>query len=98
MNPNTKTLEQFIEERYGAIGTPQRDKFEKGYQAFKIGYLIKQARQKQGITQEELAKRCNTTKSYISKIENDMKEAKLSTIQKIIEVGLGGKLELSVNF
>ncbi|MGL5889401.1 MAG: helix-turn-helix domain-containing protein, partial [Bacteroidia bacterium] len=51
---------------------------------------------KRGLTQEELALKCGTTKSYISKIENDVKEVRISTLQKIVELGLGGTLKLSI--
>ena len=93
---NTKTLDQFIDEQYGKEGTPKRDTFEKGYESFKIGFLIQQARRQKGMTQEELAKKCGTNKGYISKIENNIKEVRISTLQKIIEIGLGGQLELSI--
>jgi DNA-binding XRE family transcriptional regulator len=93
---NIVTLDQFVDEQYGKLGTAKRDKFEKGYQAFKLGYLIQQARLEKGLTQEELADRCGTNKGYISKIENDIKEVRISTLQKIVEVGLGGELELSI--
>ena len=93
---NTKTLGQFIDEQYGKRGTPKREKFEKGYESFKIGVLIQQARIEKGLTQEELAVRCGTNKGYISKIENDIKEVRLSTLQRIVEIGLGGHLDLSI--
>jgi len=93
---NTKTLDQFIDEQYGKEGTPKRDKFEKGYESFRVGFLIQQARLEKGMTQEELAKKCGTNKGYISKIENNIKEVRISTLQKIIELGLGGQLELSI--
>lgn len=93
---NIVSLDQFVDEQYGKPGTLKRDKFEKGYQAFKLGYLIQQARLEKGLTQEELADRCGTNKGYISKIENDIKEVRISTLQKIVEVGLGGELELSI--
>jgi HTH-type transcriptional regulator/antitoxin HipB len=93
---NLKSLDQFINEEYGSEGTPKRDSFEKGYEAFKLGYMIQQARLKKGMTQEELAEKCGTNKGYISKIENDLKEVRLSTLQKIVELGLGGHLELSI--
>ncbi len=91
-----KTLDQFIDENYGKIGTPDRNEFEKGFESFKIGFLIQQARLEKGLTQEELAKKCGTNKGYISKIENDLKEVRISTLQKIVERGLGGHLELSI--
>lgn len=93
---NMKTLDQFVEEHYGKKGTSKRDKFEKGYESFKIGLLIQQARRERGMTQEELAEKCGTNKGYISKIENNLKEVRLSTLQKIVELGLGGRLELSI--
>lgn len=67
-----------------------------GYESFKIGVLLQQARLEKGLTQEELADRVGTTKSYISKIENNIKEARISTLQKIVELGLGGRLDLLI--
>ena len=93
---NLKTLDQFIDEQYGKKGTSKRNKFEKGYESFKLGFLIQQARLEKGMTQEELAGKCGTNKGYISKIENNIKEARISTLQKIVELGLGGHLELSI--
>ncbi len=93
---NIKTLDQFVEEQYGKKGTERRDSFEKGYEAFKLGFLIQQARRERGLTQDELAKRCGTNKGYISKIENNVKEVRISTLQKIVELGLCGQLELSI--
>lgn len=90
------SLDQFVEEQYGEIGTPKRDKFEKGYETFKIGFLLQQARLEKGMTQEELAVKCGTNKGYISKIENNLKEVRISTLQKIVELGLGGHLEVSI--
>ena len=93
---NVVTLDQFKEKHYGKRGTSRREKLEAGYDNFKIGAMIQEARLEKGLTQDELAKRVGTTKSYISKIENNIKEARISTLQKIIELGLGGQLELSI--
>jgi HTH-type transcriptional regulator / antitoxin HipB len=93
---NIKTLEQFKDEQYGKLGTIKRDKLEKGYDSFRIGALIQEARIEKGMTQEELAAKCGTTKSYISRIENNIKETRISTLQKIIELGFGGTLQLSI--
>ncbi|AXB55532.1 MULTISPECIES: helix-turn-helix transcriptional regulator [Flavobacterium] len=95
-NKNLTTLEEFKEQHYGKIGTPKRDELESGYENFKIGVLLQEARLQKGMTQEELALKAGTTKSYISKIENNVKEVKFSTLQKIVELGLGGHLELSI--
>lgn len=93
---NLKTLDQFVDEQFGKKGTIKRDKFEKGYESFKLGFLIQQARLEKGLTQEELALKCGTNKSYISKVENNLKEIRISTLQKIVELGLGGHLQLSI--
>jgi len=95
-NSNIMTLEQFKDKNYGKLGTKKRDELEAGYENFKIGVLIHQARLEKGLTQEELAVKVGTTKSYISKIENNIKEARLSTLHKIVELGLGGHIELSI--
>jgi HTH-type transcriptional regulator/antitoxin HipB len=93
---NTKTLAQLIDEEFGKTGTAKRSEFDKGYQTFKLGAMIHEARLEKGMTQEQLAEKCGTNKSYISKVENDIKDVRISTLQKIIEVGLGGQLNLSV--
>ena len=93
---NTKTLAKLVDEQYGKKGTPKRDRFDKGYETFKLGAMIHEARLEKGLTQEQLAEKCGTNKAYISKVENDIKDVRISTLQKIIEVGLGGQLNLSV--
>lgn len=92
------TLDQFKDRHYGKVGTAKRDELEAGYENFKLGALIQEARIEKGLTQEELATKVGTSKSYISKIENNVKEVRFSTLQKIVEVGLGGQLELSIKF
>lgn len=93
---NIMTLEQFKDKHYGKRGTARRDDLEAGYECFRIGALIHEARLEKGLTQQELAEKVGTTKSYISKLENNVKEVRLSTLQKIVELGLGGQLELSI--
>lgn len=93
---NTMTLDQFKDEQYGKVGSPSRDELEEGYENFKIGALIHEARLEKGLTQAQLAEKVGTTKSYISKIENNLKETRLSTLKKIVELGLGGQIELSI--
>jgi ribosome-binding protein aMBF1 (putative translation factor) len=96
-NPNTKSLDQLKEKYYGKKGTRKREELEQGYEEFKLGFMIKEARIKSGLTQQELADKVGTTKSYISKIENNIKEVRISTLRKIVEFGLGGNLELKIN-
>lgn len=95
-NKNLTTLEEFKEKNYGKRGTKKREELEAGYENFKIGVLLLEARLEKGLTQEQLAAKAGTTKSYISKIENNIKEVRISTLQKIVETGLGGHLELSI--
>src|SRR5436189_2233696 len=90
------TLEEFKEKHYGKRGSIKRERLEEGYGNFKIGALIQEARIEKGMTQEELAEKVGSTKSYISKIENNIKEVRISTLQKIVELGLGGHLLLSI--
>ncbi len=97
-NKNLTSLSQFVDKEYGVKGTEKRDELEAGYEAFKLGVLIQQARQEKGMTQEEVAILAGTNKSYISKLEKDLKDIRFSTLQRIIKDGLGGHLELSIKF
>jgi len=97
MKKNSKmTLDEFKDKHYGAKGTEKRDELDSGYKNFKLGTLLHEARLEKGMTQAELAEKAGTTKSYISKIENNIKEVRLSTLQKIVQLGLGGQLDLSI--
>ena len=95
-NKDIKTLSQLLNEEYGEIGTVERNAYEEGYENFKLGALVHDARIEKGLTQEQLAIKCGTNKSYISKVENNAKDVRISTLQRIIEVGLGGRLNLSI--
>ncbi len=97
-NKNLKSLDQFIDEKIGEKGTEKRERFETEYDAFKLGVLIQQAREKKGLTQEQLAELAGTNKSYISKLERNLKDIRFSTLQRIINEGLGGHLEISIKF
>jgi DNA-binding XRE family transcriptional regulator len=85
-----------LDKKYGNAGTPARDKYEEEFENFKIGVLIQEARKKQNLTQEDLAVKCGTTKNYISRIENNASDIRLSTLMRIIREGLGGHLKLSL--
>lgn len=95
-NNHAMTLDQFKDKHYGERGTAKREELEAGYENFRIGTLLHEARLEKGLTQEELAQKVGTTKSYISKIENNVKEVRISTLQKIVEIGLGGHVQLSI--
>ena len=97
MKTNSKmTLDEFKDKHYGVKGTKSRDELDNGYENFKLGTLLHKARLEKGLTQAELAEKVGTTKSYISKIENNIKEVRLSTLQKIVQLGLGGQLDFSI--
>ena len=93
---NLVSWDDHLDKKYGKIGTPSRDKYEEGFENFKIGALIQEARKQQNLTQEELALKCGTTKNYISRIENNASDIRLSTLMRIIREGLGGHLKLSL--
>ena len=90
------TLEEFLDLEYGKVGTPKRDKYDQGFEAFKLGVMLQEMRKQQNMTQDQLAKKCGTTKTYISRIENDASDIRLSTLMRIIQDGLGGHLKLTV--
>ena len=96
-NSNLTSWEDHLDKKYGKVGTPSRDKYEEEFEAFKIGVLIQEARKKQNLTQEQLAERAGTTKNYISRIENNASDIRLSTLMRIIREGLGGHLSLKMD-
>lgn len=97
MNKHLTSFEGHLDEQYGKRGTKKREKYEQEFEAFKLGVLIQEAREKKHLTQEQLADKCGTTKSYISRIENDASDIRLSTLIRIIQQGLGGHLNLSLS-
>jgi HTH-type transcriptional regulator / antitoxin HipB len=96
-NNNLTSFGDHLDEEYGKIGTETRDKYEQEYEAFKLGVMLQELRKELGLTQEQLALKCGTTKTYISRIENDASDIRLSTLMRIIRKGLGGHLRLSVD-
>ncbi|MDT0648246.1 helix-turn-helix transcriptional regulator [Zunongwangia sp. F260] len=91
------SFDDHLDEQYGKSGTESRDKFQEEFETYKIGVLIQEARKKQHLTQEQLAKKVGTTKNYISRIENNASDIRLSTLMRIIREGLGGSLKLSLD-
>jgi DNA-binding XRE family transcriptional regulator len=95
-NKNITTLDEILDNKYGKRGVAKREKWEQEFEAFRLGVLLEEARIKLGMTQEELAEKCGTSKSYISRIENNASDIRLSTLMKIIQQGLGGHLKLTL--
>lgn len=87
---------EHLDKKYGKVGTATRTEFKSKAQAFVIGELLKEERAKANPTQEALAERTGTKKSYISRIENGRAYIQLSTLFKLIEQGLNRKLELYI--
>lgn len=85
-----------LNKKYGEAGTESRKKYEHEFEAFKVGALLQEARKQKQLTQEELAQKIGTTKNYISRIENDASDIRLSTLSRIVQEGLGGSLKLSL--
>jgi ribosome-binding protein aMBF1 (putative translation factor) len=90
------TFEEYLNETYGMVGTKTRTDFDIKAKAFAIGEIIKEERRLAKMTQEELAKRTGTRKSFISRIENGHSDIQLSTLYRLIEQGLGKKIHLSI--
>ena len=100
MKKNANNLTSFadhLDEQYGKPGTDTREKYEQEFEAFKLGIMLQELRKSKGMTQEQLAAKCGTTKTYISRIENNASDIRLSTLMRIIQEGLGGHLKLSVD-
>jgi len=95
-NKNLTSFNDHIDSQYGKRGSSRREEFEQGFEAFKLGVMLQELRKDQGMTQEQLAEKCGTTKTYISRIENDASDIRLSTLTRIIRDGLGGHLKLTV--
>ena len=90
------SFNDLLDVKYGKRGEPDRDLWEQEYEAFKIGVIIHEMRKKMNMTQQQLADKCGTTKSYISRIENDASDIRLSTLMRIIRQGLGANLHLYI--
>ncbi|MFN8254930.1 MAG: helix-turn-helix transcriptional regulator [Bacteroidales bacterium] len=90
-----RTFDELIEKEYGQIGTESRNEYEERAQMFIVSEMLKEARKQANMTQEELAEKAGTKKSYISKIENAKGNIQLSTLIRIFEKGLNRKIGLT---
>ena len=94
---NVTNWDDHLDKKYGKRGAATREKFQEEFEAFRIGVLIQEARKNRNLTQQQLADKVGTTKSYISRIENNASDIRLSTLMRIIREGLGGSLKLSLD-
>ncbi|MFA7444977.1 MAG: helix-turn-helix transcriptional regulator [Flavobacteriaceae bacterium] len=92
----TKSWKDIKDNVYGKIGTERRNELERDFESFKIGLLLKKAREEKHLTQLELAELVDKKREYISKIENNGSNLTLKTLYDIVEKGLGGKVKISI--
>ena len=90
-------FDDHLDKEYGKRGTAKREKYEQGFESFKLGVMLQKLRKQKNLTQEQLADKCGTTKTYISRIENDASDIRLSTLMRIIRKGLGGHVQISIS-
>lgn len=92
----TQNVDELLDVQFGKIGTKRRDDFEEKAQYFVISEMLKEARKEANLTQEQLANKVGTKKSYISRLENGKCDIQLSTLYRIFESGLGRKINLLI--
>ncbi|HRP88576.1 MAG TPA: helix-turn-helix transcriptional regulator [Edaphocola sp.] len=92
----TKSWKDIKDNVYGKSGTERRDELERDFESFKIGLLLKKAREEKHLTQLELAELVDKKREYISRIENNGSNLTLKTLFDIVEKGLGGKVKISI--
>jgi len=93
---NVKNFDELLDVKYGKIGTQRRDEFEEHAQYYVISEMLKEARKEAKMTQEQLAEKIGTKKSYISRLENGKCDIQLSSLYKIFEFGLGRQVNLTI--
>ena len=91
-----KNFDELLDIKYGQIGTKKRDDFEAQAQYYVISEMLKEARKEAKMTQEQLAEKIGTKKSYISRLENGRCDINLSTLYRVFEFGLGRQVNLSI--
>lgn len=94
----TKSWKEIKDNVYGVKGTERRDELERDFEGFKIGLLLKKAREEKHLTQTELGNLVDKKREYISRIENNGSNLTLKTLYDIVEKGFGGKVNISIDF
>lgn len=92
----TKSWKEIKDTVYGEPGTERRDELDRDVESFKIGLLLREARERNNLTQSELGDRIDKKRTFISRIENDGSNITLKTLRTIVEKGLGGKVKISI--
>ena len=96
-NKDISTWAEIKDRVYGDKGTERRDNLERESESFKIGLLLKKARESRNMTQKELGRIIDKQRTYISRVENNGSNITLSTLFAIVEKGLGGKVKISID-
>jgi len=92
----TKSWKEIKDTVYGKKGTERRDELDRDFESFKIGLLLRNAREEKNLTQEQLGKLVDKKRTYISRVENNGSNLTLKTLFDIVEKGLGGKVNISI--
>ena len=92
----TKSWKEIKDSVYGEKGTIRRDELERDFEGFRIGLLLRDAREQKNLTQTELAEKVDKKREYISRVENNGSNLTLKTLFNIVEKGLGGKVKISI--
>ena len=95
---NTKSWKDIKDSVYGKRGTERRDQLDRDFESIKIGLLLRKAREEKRLTQAELAELVSKQRTYISRIENNGSNLTLKTLYDIVEKGIGGKVNISIEF
>ena len=93
---NLTSFDEHLDQRHGEIGTEKRTEFEIKAKAFAIGEILRDARKEANMTQEQLATKTGTRKSFISRIENGHSDIQLSTLYRLVELGFGKRVNLTI--
>jgi DNA-binding XRE family transcriptional regulator len=92
----TKSWKEIKESVYGKPGTERRDQLDRDLESIKIGILLRKAREEKNLTQAQLAELVDKKRTYISRVENNGSNLTLKTLYDIVEKGLGGKVNISI--
>ena len=92
---NCSNLDELLNADFGEVGTPSRKEFDKETEAFCLAQTLKEERIRAGLTQEQLAEKIGTKKTYISRLENGKADVQLITLFRIFE-GLGRRVSLTI--
>lgn len=93
---NTTTWSELKDQIYGKKGTERRDRLDREFKSLRVGLMLREAREKKQMTQDQLGQVIDKKRSFISRIENDASNMTLKTLYDIVEKGLGGKIKIQI--